>query len=141
MTVCENKKMCLINIFNIKFNLCFFLSLIFFLLVVSHRLCLCPSFGDTPGAGEKGKGFRASLQQIHLQELKSCPVSGESQCSEGPQGRVFQSQAGASDRTSHLPSSFVSPLQPEGASTGSSLGALGSCPESPAGNMTLPWKS
>ena len=106
--------MCLINIFNIKFNLCFFLSLIFFL-VVSHRLCLCPSFGDTPGAGEKGKGFRASLQQIHLQELKSCPVSGESQCSEGPQGRVFQSQAGASDRTSHLPSSFVSPLQPEGA--------------------------
>ena len=53
---------------------------------LSCRLCLCPSFGDIPGAGEKGKGFRASLQQKHLQELKSRPVDGESQCAEGSSG-------------------------------------------------------
>ena len=86
MIFCENKKMCLINIFKIKFTLCFFFPKFFFFLAVSHRLCLCPSFGDIPGAGEKGKGFRASLQQKHLQELKSRPVDGESQCAEGSSG-------------------------------------------------------
>lgn len=106
--------MCLINIFKIKFTLCFFLILIFFFLVVSHRLCLCPSLGDIPGAGEKGKGFFASLQQKHLQELQSCPVDGDSQCAEGSSRMSLSEPSwGLWDRTSHLLSSFALPLQPE----------------------------